>query len=136
LVELRLDSSGAMEVPPAPALSGWFALGPAPGALGPAVIAGHVSWNGIPGVFHDLAQLRPGDTVAVARQDGRTAVFSVTRVAQYPKNAFPTDAVYGPVDHAALRLITCAGGYDAVNHRYLANVVVFADLVAAGSTAR
>jgi hypothetical protein len=74
--------------------------------------------------------------VTVARRDGRTAVFSVTRVAQYPKDRFPTEAVYGAVNHAALRLITCAGGYDSVHHRFLDNVVVFARLVAARPTPR
>jgi sortase (surface protein transpeptidase) len=130
LVELRLDGSGAMEVPQDPAVAGWYALGPAPGALGPAVIAGHLVWNGTPGVFHSLARLRPGDTVQVSRRDGRTAVFSVTRVAEYAKDHFPTQAVYGAVGHAALRMITCAGAYDATNHRYLDNVVAFARLVA------
>jgi hypothetical protein len=129
LVQLRLDSTGAMEVPQDPAVAGWYALGPSPGALGPAVIAGHVTWNGVPAVFSGLARLRTGDTVAVRREDGRTALFVVTRVVQVSKKAFPTQAVYGAVDHAALRLITCGGTYDQARHRYLDNVVVFARFV-------
>jgi sortase (surface protein transpeptidase) len=129
LVQLRLDSAGAMEVPQDPAEAGWYALGPTPGALGPAVIAGHVTWNGVPGVFYGLARLRAGDTVSVRRRDGSTAVFAVTRVVQVSKKAFPTKAVYGSVDHAALRLITCGGAYDQIHHRYADNVVVFARLV-------
>jgi len=38
--------------------------------------------------------------------------------------------VYGAIDHAGLRLITCGGTYDAAKHRYLDNVVVFARLAA------
>jgi LPXTG-site transpeptidase (sortase) family protein len=129
LVELRLDSSAAMEVPQEPALAGWYGLGPTPGALGPAVIAGHVAWNGTPGVFARLTQLRSGDIVTVSRDDGRTAVFMVTRVIEVSKEHFPTEAVYGPVNHAALRLITCAGDYDEVEHRYADNAVVFARLM-------
>jgi sortase (surface protein transpeptidase) len=129
LVELRLDDVGAMEVPQDPAVAGWYALGPTPGALGPAVIAGHVTWNGVPAVFYRLARLRVGDTVFVRREDGGTAVFAVTRVLQVPKKAFPTQAVYGAVDRAALRLITCGGSYDRAHHRYADNVVVFARLV-------
>ncbi len=135
LEELGLDGK-AMEVPRNPAEAGWFDRAPSPGSLGPAVIAGHVTWDRVPAVFFRLATLRRGDAVSVRREDGTTAVFSVTRVASYGKRAFPTRAVYGPLDHAGLRLITCGGRYDAVRHRYLANVVVFADLVAGHPTAR
>jgi hypothetical protein len=38
--------------------------------------------------------------------------------------------VYGPFDHAGLRLITCGGTYDKARSRYLDNVVVFAKLQA------
>ena len=130
LVDLGLDEDGAMEVPRDPARAGWFSSGAAPGALGPAVIAGHVTWNGAPGVFHRLGVLRRDDQVRVTRRDGRTAVFTVTRVARFPKAQFPTHEVYGAIDHAGLRLITCGGGYDAVRHRYPDNVVVFARLTA------
>ena len=129
LERLGVDASGAMQVPVDPAEAGWYDLGPAPGSLGPAVVAGHVTWNGSHAVFFALATLRPGDEVAVHRADGRTAVFAVHRVAQFQKTHFPTHAVFGPVHRAALRLITCGGTYDAAAHRYLANVVVFATLV-------
>ena len=130
LVDLGLDEDGAMEVPQDPARAGWFSRGAAPGALGPAVIAGHVTWDGAPAVFHRLGTLRRGDHVAVTREDGKTAVFSVDRVARFSKSHFPSREVYGAIDHAGLRLITCGGTYDAANHRYLDNVVVFARLAA------
>jgi hypothetical protein len=74
--------------------------------------------------------MRRGDHVRVTRKDGKTAVFTVTRVAQFSKSRFPTREVYGRIDHAGLRLITCGGTYDAARSRYLDNVVVFARLVA------
>jgi LPXTG-site transpeptidase (sortase) family protein len=129
LDELGLDKHGAMEVPQDPARAGWFTPGPSPGALGPAVIAGHVTWNG-PAVFRRLGNLRRGDQVTVTRTDGKTAVFTVTRVARFSKSQFPSGAVYGQIDYAGLRLITCGGTYDAANHSYLDNVVVFARLKA------
>jgi sortase (surface protein transpeptidase) len=119
-----------MEVPQDPALAGWFSGGPAPGALGPAVIAGHVTSDGAPAVFHRLGTMQRGDQVTVTREDGKTAVFTVTRLARFSKSQFPSRAVYGPIDHAGLRLITCGGTYDAARHRYLDNVVVFASLEA------
>ena len=130
LVDLGLDVDGAMEVPQDPALAGWFSRGAAPGALGPAVIAGHVTWDGAPAVFHRLGTLRRGDQVTVDREDGQTAVFTVDRVARFSKSQFPSREVYGAIDHAGLRLITCGGTYDAANHRYLDNVIVFARLTA------
>ena len=129
LVKLGLDK-GKMEVPEDPADAGWFTRGATPGALGPAVIAGHVTWEGALGVFYRLDTMRRGDKVLVTRQDGRTAVFTVTRVAQFSKSRFPSRAVYGAIDHAGLRLITCAGTYDAARSSYPDNVVVFARLAA------
>jgi sortase (surface protein transpeptidase) len=128
LVKLRLDSKGKMETP-APPVAGWFTRAATPGALGPAVIAGHVTWNG-PAVFKRLDSMRRGDEVTVTREDGKVAVFTVSRVARYSKSRFPTRAVYGPIDHAGLRLITCDGTYDAARRAYSDNLVVFARLVA------
>ena len=115
-------------MPEDPADPGWFTGAPTPGALGPAVIAGHVTWDGDPAVFHRLGAMRRGDHVSVTRKDGNTAIFTVTRVDQFSKSRFPSQAVYGPIDHAGLRLITCGGTYDAARNRYLDNVVVFARL--------
>jgi sortase (surface protein transpeptidase) len=129
LVDLGLNSDGEMQVPK-PAVAGWFTRGPTPGALGPAVITGHVTWNGAPAVFHRLGTLRRGDQVTVTREDGKIAVFTVSRVARFSKSRFPSQAVYGTIDHAGLRLITCGGTYDAARHKYLDNVVVFARLEA------
>lgn len=131
LLRLGLNpKNGELQTPSDVSAAGWFSGGPSPGALGPAVIAGHVTWNGVHEVFYRLGSLRPGDQVSVTRKDGRTAVFTVSRVATFPQSQFPTDAVYGPIDHAGLRLITCGGTYDAGAHKYLSNVVVFASLAA------
>ena len=129
VVDLGLDATGAMEVPEDGARAGWYTRGPAPGSLGPAVIAGHVDLDGAPGVFYRLGQLRAGDRVMVSREDGTTAVFAVTEVATYPKSRFPTRAVFGSSDHAGLRLVTCGGAFDPAAGHYADNVVAFARLV-------
>jgi sortase (surface protein transpeptidase) len=128
-MRLGIKRDGSLQVPPSGFPAGWFAGGPTPGERGPAVLAGHVRWGGRAGVFARLSRLTPGDRIVVTRQDRSVAVFRVTRVRQYPKSVFPTAAVYGDLDHAALRLITC-GGLDQEAEKYRANVVVFADLVA------
>ena len=129
LVRLGLNADGTLEVPQDPAKPGWYTKAPTPGEIGPSVIAGHVTWNGEPAVFFELAKMRIGDEVEVDRKDGSTAVFEVTRTQEVLKDEFPTDDVYGFVDYPALRLITCGGRYDAKAKRYLSNFVVYAKLV-------
>jgi len=129
LESLGVDDKGAMEVPQDPAEAGWYELGPPPGALGPAVIAGHVTWNQVPAVFYRLTELRRGDVVEITRTDGRVAVFEIIRVRLYDKSSFPTRMVFGPIDHAGLRLITCGGAYERSVSRYRGNVVAFARLL-------
>lgn len=131
LMELGLQADGSLEVPPTGFPAGWFTGAPMPGAIGPAVMAGHVDWAGEPGVFYDLRELEPADRITVARADGSSVVFAVTSVEQFAKDAFPTDAVYGDLDHPGLRLITCGGSFDPGERSYSDNIVVFADLVPA-----
>lgn len=127
LVRLGLTSAGALAVPTRATTAGWYTGSPVPGRVGPAVIAGHVHWSGVPAVFAHLADLRRGDRIVVSRSDGTTATFVVDRVATYPKTRFPTALVYGSLDVPGLRLITC-GGFDPVARAYEANVIVFATL--------
>lgn len=128
LMDLGLQADGTLEVPPGGFPAGWYTGAPTPGELGPAIIAGHVDWDGRPGVFFNLRDLSPGDEIVIARQDGTTARFRVTHVEQFDKDAFPTQAVYGDLDHAGLRLITCAGALDPSRRSYDDNLVVFAEL--------
>jgi hypothetical protein len=121
-----LDAAGALVPPSDGATAGWFADGTAPGAPGPAVLTGHVDGGGRPAVFAALEALHPGDPVLVDRADGTSLRFVVTRVARYPKSAFPTVAVYGPTTGPELRLITCGGAFDRFAGSYLDNVVVWA----------
>jgi sortase (surface protein transpeptidase) len=109
-------------------VAGWFTGGPRPGAVGTAVNAGHVDSKTGPGIFFWLRALKPGDKVYVGRADGTMAVFTVTREHMYAKDKFPTEAVYGAVPDAELRLITCGGIFDRSTGSYLSNVVVFARL--------
>ena len=128
LIRLGLSASGALQVPPSAAVAGWYTGSPRPGAIGAAVIAGHIDSAAGPGVFFRLRLLRPGDLVYVRRADGSLAVFSVTSVRTYLKTDFPRSAVYGAVPDAQLRLITCGGAFDPATGHYLSNVIVFATL--------
>jgi hypothetical protein len=128
LVRLGLKGDGTMEVPEDFDLAGWFTQGPQPGQVGPAVIAGHVDSKTGPAVFYRLRELRKGDEIKVARARGPALTFVVERLDQFPKDAFPTEAIFGPVPWPALRLITCGGSFNHAAGHYRDNIVVSARL--------
>jgi hypothetical protein len=126
LIALGLTAQGTVEVPSTPSVAGWYTHSPRPGAVGPAIILGHIDSDQGPGVFFRLAGLRSGDPVYIRRSDGSTVEFLVTAVRSYPKARFPTRAVYGATPDAELRLITCGGAFDPASGHYLSNIVVYA----------
>lgn len=131
LMQLGLNPDGTVQVPPieANAPAGWYRNSVTPGQTGPAVILAHVTVGQFGnGVFLHLSRLKPGDQVTVLLQDGASAVFTVDSVQLAPKSSFPTTAVYGNVDHPALRLITCGGPRGADGTGYPDNVIVYASL--------
>lgn len=126
LINLATQDDGTLEVPKDFAVAGWWDQGAAPGDPGPAVIVGHIDSYRGPAVFYRLRELRPGATVTITRSDGSTAVFIVDALREFPKQAFPTNLVYGATTEPTLRLITCGGGFDYQHRSYLDNIVVFA----------
>ncbi|HEU5007500.1 MAG TPA: class F sortase [Jatrophihabitantaceae bacterium] len=132
LKQIGLNAKREIQTPPLVRDSHayWLTVSPTPGELGPATIIGHVDSAAYgPGVFFRLGALRQRDTISVTRADGVVAVFEVERVVEYPKAKFPTQAVYGNLDHAGLRLITCGGIFDPSIRSYESNIVVYASLV-------
>lgn len=127
VVPVAHDDDRRLEVPEAQ-LAGWYVHRSVPGDVGPAVIVGHVDGPDGPAVFFDLPEAEPGDPIEVVLDDDTTATFTVDRIEVHPKEAFPTEAVYGPVDEPELRLITCAGPFDPIERSYRDNVIVFAHL--------
>ncbi|OXM48063.1 class F sortase [Amycolatopsis alba] len=128
IADLGLAGDGSLQVPYDAITTGWFTGGPAPGEIGPAVLAGHVDYKKIPGVFGRLKELKTGDEAIVHREDGVAAVFTVYAVERHPKTSFPTERVYGDTTGPELRLITCGGDFDSSTGNYLDNVVAFAKL--------
>ena len=128
LITLGLAAGGALQVPPlsSASVAGWYTGSPRPGAVGSAIIVGHIDSVNGPGVFFRLSELRRGDNVYVKRADGSTAEFRVASVQRYLKDHFPTATVYGPTPDAELRLITCGGAFDSATGHYLSNIVVYA----------
>lgn len=134
VIPIGKAGDGGLAVPqPGPHLNdvAWYKNSPTPGQLGPSVLEGHIDTLQGPSVFLYLADLTPGDTISIARADDNVAVFTVNAVRSYPTHhAFPTRLVYGAggdLDHATLRLITCANFDDSTGH-YEGNTIVYAHL--------
>jgi sortase (surface protein transpeptidase) len=128
MVAVGLNSDQTMEVP-GPHDVGWYDKGPTPGEKGPAVLVGHVDYIDDIAVFWRLRELAPGDTFKIIRTDGAVVTFRVDSIKQFDQDNFPTQAVYGPLNYAGIRLITCGGTFNPETHHYTENTVVFGAMI-------
>lgn len=123
-------ADGSMETPNVlDNITGWYKYSPTPGELGPSIIVGHVDSYKGPSVFWRLRELMPGDKVIINRADGSVANFTVISLRQFDQSNFPTQEVYGNIDHAGIRLITCGGTFNQKTGHYTENTVVFGRLI-------
>ena len=123
----------SLPVPPlarAATSAGWYQFTSVPGAVGNAVIVGHVDTYLGPAAFYDLYRLRPGDPVYVSAHGTRQR-FDVASVRELPKPDFPVNQVFGATKRHVLWLITCGGAFDYKTRHYLDNIVVSATWVPA-----
>ncbi len=130
LLDLGTTSAGAIAVPTDKLAdhAAWYTGSPMPGADGPAVILGHSTSSRGAAVFYHLAQVTVGATVHVATKNGTVLVFTVYKVASYPKTNFPTNTVYANTTGPELRVVTCGGTFDAQTGHLRNNTVVYARL--------
>ncbi len=120
-----VEPNGDMEIPAADEV-GWYRFGPRPGEPGSAVIAGHIAYNGIDGVFRYLADLDEGTTFSLSFTDGTVAEYLVTDLQTYLKTELPTDELFDQTGPARLVLITCGGSFNYDASSYESNVVAYA----------
>lgn len=126
---LGQKANGTMQIPTRYDIVGWYNKAPTPGELGPAIVVGHIDRPGGIAVFWRLRELIPGDTFEIDRVDGKTVKFKVDAVKQLPQDNFPTEEVYGNIDYAGIRLITCGGTFNRKIQRYSHNTVVYGSMV-------
>ena len=125
-VGLTLD--GAMDVPKGPAEAAWYMLGPRPGKIGSAVLAGHSGWkNNVPAVFDDLHELRKGNKIYIENEQGEILTFVVRESRKYNPDADATDVFSSSDERAHLNLVTCTGIWDETKKSRSDRLVVFAD---------
>lgn len=126
VVAEAVSSNGALGVPDAPSVTGWWSGGAAPNsAAGSVVIDGHVDTaaNG-PGAFFRLRELHLGAPVLVTT-GARVVTYTVTAIREYLKQSLPAEIFSQRVNNR-LVLITCGGSFDQASRHYADNIVVFA----------
>ena len=123
-----ITTQGIMGAPSEPTSTAWFDLGPLPGQIGSAVIAGHEGWkNGIAAVFDDLYKLKVGDKIYVEDEHGTTITFVVQKLRTYDPNGDASNVFISSDGKAHLNLITCEGTWNATQKSYSNRLVIFAD---------
>jgi hypothetical protein len=129
VIDVGVEENGDMEIPGADSV-GWYRFNPTPGEPGSAVLAAHIAYNGIPGVFRYLADVKIGARVVVAFDDGTTTKFEIIELAQYNKQELPDDRVFAKDGDPILTLITCGGDFNRSLRSYEDNIVAYAIPVA------
>jgi hypothetical protein len=121
-----VDDAGQLAIPADARELVWWKYGPTPGAPGSAVIAGHLDWKGVLGVFNRLAETPIGERITVIYDDGHEQVFVVTAVDLIDKPAVAVNGTFARDGDPVLRLVTCGGEFDRSIRHYKSNVVVTA----------
>lgn len=125
---VELTTEGAMDKPKNQANVAWYELGPRPGEIGSAVIAGHYGWkNKQASAFDELYKLRPGDKIYIVDDKGINISFTVSGNRRYSPNADATRIFFSDDEKSHLNLITCEGTWDKASESYSERLVIFAD---------
>ncbi len=109
----------------------WYNKSAEPGAPGAMLIDGHVSGWSVKGVFYNLKNLTPGDTIQVERGDGAVLNYKVIRSQVYAYNKVDMNAALSPVidGKPGLNLITCDGNVIRGTNEYSQRIIVFSEQV-------
>lgn len=125
VTDVGVEANGDMEIPGASEV-GWYRFGPSPGDTGSAVLAAHIAYNGVDGVFRNLTEMRPGDRFGVNFSDGSSREFVVFGLRQWSKLEVPLEDLFSRDGTPRLVLITCGGTFNRALDSYDDNVVVIA----------
>lgn len=129
-----LASDGTMEIPTTITEIGWFTGSVRPGEKGVAVITGHVAQirKGVltkQGVFYNLNELLPGDTLSILNDKGKTITFVVRESRLYDPSADAASVFTSQDGGTHLNIITCDGTWNPDALSYSKRLVLFTDLV-------
>ncbi|MDP2691573.1 MAG: class F sortase [bacterium] len=125
---VALAEDGSMDVPKHAFSTAWYELGPRPGEIGSAAIAGHVNWmDGSTAIFANLHKVKAGDKIIVQNDTGKDISFVVREIRNYESAQDATDVFTSHDGKAHLNIITCSGVWDKESKQYSKRLVVFAE---------
>jgi len=124
IIPVGVNEDLTFEVPPADQV-GWYEFGSAPGEAGSAVLAAHIAYNGVDGVFRYLEDVEIGSVVIVGFDDGSSQRYRIEEVTEYVKEALP-DSLFARDGKEQLALITCGGTFNYQLDSYESNTVAIA----------
>jgi len=128
VIPVGVTRDGAMDAPKGPDEVAWYNLGPRPGEIGSAVMAGHYGWqNNIPAVFDNLDKIHEGEKIYTQDENGAIITFVVREIRIYGMNDDASDVFFSNDSKAHLNLITCTGSWDDVEKTFSERLIVFAD---------
>lgn len=128
IVLVGRTKTGKMAVPVKYEDVGWYKYGPLPGAIGRAVLAGHLdNGGGKPAVFYNLRNIRIGDSIYVENSDGKKTKFIVKEIRLVDYIDPPLEDIFGKSSGEMLNLITCDGTWDSKTKNYDKRLVVFSE---------
>jgi LPXTG-site transpeptidase (sortase) family protein len=124
-----VDAAGRLDVPQDRQTVGWNpAYSDVPGEGGSTFFAAHFEYQGLPGVFYDLASLQPGDIIEVTLSDGSVRSYRVTSTVDYDLSSVDMGALLdGREGVESITLMTCSGPGDG--GRYPQRTVVLAEAI-------
>ncbi len=124
IIPVGVNPDQTFEVPPADQV-GWYRFGPTPGEEGSAVLAAHIAFDGVDGVFRHLADVEVGAVVVVGYDDGTAQRYRIDSVTDYFKEELPPE-LFARDGTPQLALITCGGTFNPQLRSYESNTVAVA----------
>ncbi|WP_051515646.1 class F sortase [Candidatus Blastococcus massiliensis] len=123
-----IAADGQMELPEDVSRVGWYRFGPAPGADGSAVVAGHVDDREQgPGALFPLQDAGVGEEITVTDAEGTTTRWRVVSREVITKQVLPLERLFARDGAPRLTVITCGGPFLPEYRSYRDNVVVVAE---------
>lgn len=131
---LALNGPKAVDAPFRWGDVGWYDLSARPGAVGHAIMFGHLDSTCCPAVFWQLKDVKRGQSIWVRYKSKSLLHFRVMWAKDYPDTALPTKFMYGSTTQRGMILFTCAGVFHYDGTGYDHKIVVYARLVMPGGT--
>lgn len=126
------DAEGAVDAPKNIHDVSWYTESAKPGnAIGASLLLGHVQGWTAPGVFKNIDKLQPGARFTVEKGSGETITYEVTRGQEYTLAELNMAKILSAEEAGEhdMKLMTCAGAFDASTESYQSRYVVYAKVI-------